>query len=44
MAAMTMSCLVEPADLPAGSKPRDRVGFTIDADKREITALWRFAN
>ncbi len=44
MAAMTMSYLVEPADLLAGLKPGDRVGFTIDADKREITALRRFAN
>jgi Cu/Ag efflux protein CusF/plastocyanin len=39
MAAMTMSYLVEPADLLAGFKPGDRIGFTIDSDKREIVAL-----
>jgi Cu/Ag efflux protein CusF len=39
MAAMTMSYLVEPADLLAGFNPGDRVNFTIDAEKREIVAL-----
>jgi Cu(I)/Ag(I) efflux system periplasmic protein CusF len=39
MAAMTMSYLIEPADLLAGFKSGDRVNFTIDADKREIVSL-----
>jgi Cu/Ag efflux protein CusF len=44
MAAMTMSYLIDPADLLAGFNPGDRVTFTIDADKREIVALQHLAN
>jgi Cu/Ag efflux protein CusF/uncharacterized cupredoxin-like copper-binding protein len=43
MAAMTMSYLVEPAKLLDGLEAGDGVRFTIDADKREITAITRMA-
>jgi Cu/Ag efflux protein CusF/plastocyanin len=39
MAAMTMSYLVDPADLVKGLKPGEGVDFTIDSDKREIVAI-----
>jgi FtsP/CotA-like multicopper oxidase with cupredoxin domain/Cu/Ag efflux protein CusF len=41
MAAMTMSYLVDPANLLVDLRTGDQVRFTIDADKREIVAIER---
>lgn len=41
MAPMVMNYLVTPATLLSGLGPRDRIGFTIDADKRVIVDIKR---